>query len=207
MDSRNTTDSMKDSLRTSIYLWLFRSVPYAPDSICTDVPSTDDEIKTYMSRTLSDERATLFLFVWPIIEQRLLDSFANVTVLKAKARDYQHLYQPINMDNAAKHFHIRYQNRTYYNALRKHPRRDNPNHAESCEKMDRIIDEQFDNLSNEDKLFMLMYVTYRYRNNIFHGNKEISNWLRNTTEIDYCIEFMMKLYDCYTATSQADTSH
>ena len=51
-------------------------------------------------------------------------------------------------------------------------------------------------LSDEEKLVLMIYVVYRYRNNIFHGNKGIESWSHYTSQIELYLDFMMSILDC-----------
>lgn len=50
-------------------------------------------------------------------------------------------------------------------------------------------------ITSEDKLALMFYVVYRYRNNIFHENKGIMSWTQDTEQIEKCISFMI-IIDC-----------
>lgn len=42
----------------------------------------------------------------------------------------------------------------------------------------------------EDMVFFVAFVVYRYRNNMFHGNKGIHSWLQYGEQIRLCTEAM-----------------
>ena len=60
---------------------------------------------------------------------------------------------------------------------------------------DSVIKKSIDELNNEQKLSFLIYVVYRYRNNMFHGNKKLDSWLFYKNQINYCIQIMISLID------------
>ena len=90
----------------------------------------------------------------------------------------------------AKHFHNRYQNTNNIRHLL-HDQR-------NVHYFETIINKEYDDLSLEDKVVLLIFVSYRYRNNLFHGNKNVMTWKNYTQQIDYCLDFMMILLDSYS---------
>ncbi|MGL6132529.1 MAG: hypothetical protein ACRCZ9_13030 [Fusobacteriaceae bacterium] len=49
------------------------------------------------------------------------------------------------------------------------------------------------NPSLEEKKYLLIFIAYRYRNNMFHGSKGIGNWVSQYEEqIKDCIKIMME---------------
>ena len=48
-------------------------------------------------------------------------------------------------------------------------------------------------LSESDMIFMLVFVIYRFRNNIFHGNKGVGSWLQYKEQIKWCFTVMQLL--------------
>ena len=63
--------------------------------------------------------------------------------------------------------------------------------------MDMVLNKDYSDLTGEEKVILMMTTVYRYRNNIFHGNKAIGEWNRYCREIEYCTEFMMSVVDVY----------
>lgn len=155
----------------------------------SDPPSSNT-----IEEMLSNQRATVFLLVWPILEQRLFDGFFTKGKIINFVAENKGLFSQIDADDAAKHFHNRYQDTTMYRRLRYRGKNQQPQ-IENAKKVDDILAKPYTSLLPEDKLHLLLYVTYRFRNNIFHGNKGILSWCQYGTEIDYCIRFMTKLVD------------
>ncbi|MBO4635871.1 MAG: hypothetical protein J5685_01875 [Clostridiales bacterium] len=143
-----------------------------------------------MKEVLKTERATTYLLIWPVFEQELFGGFMMCKDIPAKATEYQTLVTSDHIDEMAIHFHKRYKDSENKRHLL-HDQKNNP-------LFDSIINKEYDDLSIEDKVVLLLFVSYRYRNNIFHGNKNVRTWKNYTTEIDYCLDFMMMLLDSYT---------
>jgi len=53
------------------------------------------------------------------------------------------------------------------------------------------IKKDFNSLTAEQKCQLLLGVIFRYRNNIFHGNKGVTGWLRYQEQIDMCTRAML----------------
>ena len=141
----------------------------------------------YIQEMLKDENATTYLLVWPVFEQMLFSGFMKKTDIPTVAQKYAPYYQELNIETSVQHFHNRYQD---HNKLR------NLQHNDSFACVSSILAQNAANLSDEDKLTFMLYVVYRYRNNIFHGNKGIESWSSYTTQIELCLNFMMTILDC-----------
>lgn len=58
----------------------------------------------------------------------------------------------------------------------------------------KILDEELKELTPKDKVYFLIYIVSRYRNNMFHGNKNAQNWiLQYEIPIEKCIQVMILL--------------
>ena len=51
-------------------------------------------------------------------------------------------------------------------------------------------------------VFFLTFVVYRFRNNIFHGNKRVDAWLRFQPQIQDCIRVMQIMISHAAAASK-----
>lgn len=63
------------------------------------------------------------------------------------------------------------------------------------ELMEEILSGNLGFANDEQKLKFLLYVVFRYRNNMFHGNKCLSSWLKYKIEINHCIKVMINSID------------
>src|SRR5439155_25938515 len=79
------------------------------------------------------------------------------------------------------HFHDRYQNSERYRQL---------THGQVCERAQRLLGSRLASLSPEDTIFFVSFVVYRFRNNMFHGNKGVRSWLNYGPQILLCIAAM-----------------
>lgn len=142
----------------------------------------------YINEMMRDEKATSFLLIWPIFEQTVFGGFCQSKKLKLYAGKLEPYIDELDIDSMMLHFHNRYQNKNHYHHLC---------HQDKNVAISNMLKSSVTQLSDEDKIYFLLYVVYRYRNNIFHGNKGIKSWSHYTKEINYCMGFMMNVIDCY----------
>jgi hypothetical protein len=60
-------------------------------------------------------------------------------------------------------------------------------HGQTSPDMDALVGKQLDSFHAWERLFFLAMVAYRFRNNMFHGNKGVQ-WLQYTEQIQLCTE-------------------
>ena len=141
--------------------------------------------KEWPEKMLDSKCAAGFLLVWPIYEQKLFAGFLEGKEIKDYARHYMTFYDELDVDDIAKEFHLRYQN---------------PHHRKGMNlrgaNLLPILNKPFKALTDYEKTHFLMHIVFRYRNNIFHGNKRIDEWEFYEKEINYCLQFMMALLQC-----------
>jgi hypothetical protein len=59
-------------------------------------------------------------------------------------------------------------------------------YRQHSKRMSSLLQQQFGSLGPHDLVFLVALVTYRYRNNMFHGNKGVRSWLQYKTQIGLC---------------------
>lgn len=133
-------------------------------------------------RLLGDSAALHFLITWSLFESKCFEGYVKIGDLgKYAERVIDEAYDPAIISEAAFHFHARYQDTEPYRNLM---------HQQSSVKMDNLIRDDLDSLRPQDKVFMVLLVVYRFRNNIFHGNKGVRSWLHYKPQIRLCTEAM-----------------
>jgi hypothetical protein len=158
-------------MNSIVYTWL-------SELFNTDV----DKLKS----GLKNELASSFLIVWSIFEQSCFKGFIRVNDIRNFSDKYKAIINIEVLNEAFEHFHNRYQdNRKYINLK----------HRDRYYDADEICRKNIMDLTDEDKLLFLIYVIYRFRNNIFHGNKGVMSWTRYTTQITYCVNSMIRIID------------
>ena len=135
---------------------------------------------------LNEEKATTYLWVWSIFEQKVFNGFVKKVDLKTKAKELSSNYDLLGLDDIIRKFHKRYQDKDIFRHLK---------HDENSKSIEDQLSKEFNTLTNEEKLYIALYVAYRYRNNIFHGNKGVLSWVHYTEQINDCITVMIKITD------------
>lgn len=148
----------------------------------------------------NESNARLFLFVWPVFEKEIFNGFAVLNNNKPNsdntkkdlatvANEFKNQYKASDFEDMARRFYSRYKDcgERYQTLIGDEPR--NANKA----IVDILHKEYCDITDPYEKLYLLFFVTYRYRNNIFHGNKNILSWPDYKEQIRDCITFMIKI--------------
>ena len=150
-----------------------------------------------VERLLRDKTATRFLIAWSLFESRCFGGFVKVDELSAFANEVTENDAFRNEDflEPGRHFHNRYQDKHRYKNLM---------HKQSSKELEGILSTQFDTLSDYQLIFMLLFVVYRFRNNIFHGNKGVESWLQYKEQIGFCLKVMQSLISLTTDTYNKD---
>lgn len=155
------------------------------------------EIKSWLASSLStsqtnidnimhEEKATTYLWVWSVFEQKVFSGFVKRDDLKSKSIEISVHYALLGLDDIIYKFHKRYQDNDNFQHLK---------HSEKGESIEPQLSKDFPALTCDEKLYIALYVAYRYRNNIFHGNKGVLSWVHFTEQINDCITVMMKITD------------
>ncbi len=139
-------------------------------------------------RLLADETALHFLMAWSLFEAKLFGGFAKINDIDAFSKRIivQEQFNVGAIESIAGHFHSRYQNNGLYRHLM---------HQQTSARMERLLKLPFGSLSGDDKVFIAALTAYRYRNNIFHGNKGVDSWLQFRPQIRHCIDVMKAFID------------
>ena len=164
-------------------------------NIDPDKNSNEEEIKDM----LRNQTAVSYLLIWPILEQRQFDGFMNEDSIKRASEKLASYYNSElldDLDDTIEYFFNRYNiskglNNKFLKALQ--PKGVVP------EDIKRILKYKYYSALNpvpQKKIQLLLFVIYRYRNNIFHGNKSIEKWIDYKDQINKCLYGMMKIADC-----------
>lgn len=137
--------------------------------------------KLYNSKT-----ALEFLMVWSLFETHCFGTFMKKDFIEEYSKKFCSDILIETLDEEFIHFYKRYQNKNYYRNLK---------HKENFTVADNLLRKPVKDSSGEEKLSFLIYVVYRYRNNMFHGNKRLDSWLSYKTQINYCVNVMTKVID------------
>jgi len=141
--------------------------------------------KEQVEREINHENVSGFLIVWTIFEQKAFNGFIDYSKISSfTKKNYPAITNEII--NISESFFDRYQDRTSYKNLR---------HDENKIEINNILKKKKTDLTNQENMQLSLYVLYRYRNNIFHGNKGARSWSRYITQIDQCVKIMTFVID------------
>ena len=166
--------SLDDDIEEAVYAWLAKTL----------------EIDSWLvSETIKNQVATVFLLIWPIIETKVFDRGMKPYLIEEMSKKIENDIPEKELDLIASHFYERYQDSSKYRKLISSKSRE-------WNKIPKILRTPFNRLYKNEKIFFMIFVVYRYRNNIFHGRKSIKEWNEYLDEIQQCIKFMILLGNC-----------
>lgn len=132
-----------------------------------------------IEKLLTDRTAVSFLIAWSILESKCFKGFANIQELKEISTQISKTKNDNEeLIDLAKYFHTRYQDKQLYKNL---------TYNSKPSVVELILGKAFSDLNSYDRIFLLLFVVYRFRNNIFHGNKGVESWLAFREQISYCV--------------------
>lgn len=127
----------------------------------------------------------------------MFDKNCGKKSIKAYADESKDNYDMLAIEPIVVYFHKRYADKKKYNNLK---------HKDIWGEIDIILGSDYDKISPSQKILLAVYVVYRYRNNIFHGNKGIKSWSQYKEPIDKCIDVMIKLLNQqFSSETKGDT--
>ncbi|MBQ9870990.1 MAG: hypothetical protein IJM27_03585 [Eubacterium sp.] len=147
---------------------------------------------------LKTQNATVYLLIWPIMEQKLFSGFMQGKSIDPISDKMGPYFDEMDAEDKAHYFYDRYQNRDAYNRLTS---------SKKYKSMEEVLEKDYGILNGKEKMILMMTTVFRYRNNIFHGNKAIGDWIKYSKEIEYCTEFMMSVVDVYKKHFSEDESN
>lgn len=143
-----------------------------------------------------NENVTGFIIIWTIYEQKLFNGFFRVYTLERFCNEYSGEWET-ELEDAFKHFYYRYQDSKKFNNLC---------HSDTASDIREILQLKVDEIELKSKLKFILFVVYRFRNNIFHGNKGVNSWIQYTEQIRYCVQVMKFLINQYHKHENADSN-
>ncbi|MCO5191001.1 MAG: hypothetical protein M9918_22790 [Anaerolineae bacterium] len=124
--------------------------------------------------------ALTFLITWSVFEQRCFNGYLRVNALKCYANDMGACTKKDALE-VIQYFHERYQDKSKLQNLL---------HKQKPGELKAILSTSFPELNDWQKWYLSLVVISRYRNNMFHGNKTVQNWLHFNEQIEKCICLM-----------------
>lgn len=145
-----------------------------------------------IAQILEEPFALHFLIVWSIFEVKCFDGFMKSGNIESFSdRLVQNGFQEDNLNTIVNYFHDRYQDGQLYKNLLNNKKSEQIKNDE----YNQIRSKNFKALEDIEKFQFILFVIYRYRNNIFHGNKQVYNWQRYEKQIKKCTKAMQIFID------------
>jgi hypothetical protein len=145
--------------------------------------------KSDVDRLLEDETALHFLIAWSLFESKCFSGYLRLNDLLSFAeKAVQEGFAPLKVDGQLEHFHDRYRDKKKLAHLLHDEKKGN----KVVEEFKRCLESQLANLPERDRVFAVLFVIYRFRNNMFHGNKRVESWLMYREQISLCTSAMQE---------------
>jgi hypothetical protein len=129
-------------------------------------------------RLLDNPAAQEFLIAWSLFESKCFDGYVKIDRIESFAqRIIEEGADACSPGDALIHFHQRYQDNERYRQLM---------HGQSSPKMEALVGKPIESFQGWERFFFLAVVAYRFRNNMFHGNKGVPSWLNYAKQIQLC---------------------
>jgi len=139
-----------------------------------------------IQRLLDDGMATRFLIAWSLFESKCFNGYVKIGALSNFARNVSEdvRFMRDGFELAGRHFHERYQDKKLLSNLL---------YGKKVKGLSIILEKPYGKVDDFELLYFLLIVIYRYRNNIFHGNKGVDSWLQYRRQIQFCLDVMQQL--------------
>lgn len=136
---------------------------------------------------LRDETALHFLIAWSLFESKCFEGFLKAKYLASFCDTVvAEGFAPLKIARQLEHFHARYRDRRKLKNLL----HDDKTPRDVKAEFERCLSMETSSLSARDRVFTVVFVIYRFRNNMFHGNKRVGSWLGFREQITHCTEAM-----------------
>jgi hypothetical protein len=141
------------------------------------------EPELQVDRVLRDETALHFLIAWSLFESKCFKNELFAGRLRAFAeRLPREGFAVEYLSGPLAHFHERYQVRQRLDNLLHHDKTS----QEVLDHFKRCLESPASALTATDQIFFVAFVVYRFRNNMFHGNKGVRSWLQFRPQVQLC---------------------
>jgi hypothetical protein len=124
---------------------------------------------------------------WSLFESKCFSGFMKAKQITLFAERVLKEGIPLEaLDATARHFHQRFQDKGKLSNLL----HDDKTPAEVAAEFKECLSAAFTDLQSSKVVFLIVFLVYRYRNNMFYGNKGIGSWLKYGKQIRLCTNAM-----------------
>ncbi len=154
---------------------------------------SDEQVR----QLLNDLTAVQFLITWSIFETVCFKREMKIHEIGSVAERIVTTegFDVSSIREGAQHFHQRYQDKKLVKNLI-HGGKQTLTKATTkmmTNEISPILKLAFDRLNDTQIVVLSTFVVYRFRNNIFHGGKCVTSWLKSKEHIDLCTSVMQQL--------------
>lgn len=132
-----------------------------------------------------------FLLVWTVFETINFDKFMNIKKIKDFSFGGKIIFDT-ELEEIFNKFKKRYKDKEKVRNLC-YEKSDCYGCKKNSDCLFYKLNSKEDDIKVQEKIYFLLYIIYRYRNNMFHGNKGIQSWLKFREQIIDCIIIMKKI--------------
>lgn len=145
-----------------------------------------DQPEFEVRRLLEDKRALHFLIAWSLFESKCFNGFVKVDRIHQFSEEVaaDEKFNKDKLVTVSIHFHNRYQDSKRLRNLL---------HGQRSVELTNTLAKPNSTLTNIEMVFLAVFVIYRFRNNMFHGNKGVDSWLNYGEQIALCTEVLQNL--------------
>lgn len=140
------------------------------------------ERETEVRGLMNDGGAVRFLIAWSLFESRCFKESASEREIRdLSSRIVGEGFDGARLSAPMEHFHERYQDKSRLrHLLNKRP----------GEYLTELLRRPVGDLTPSERVFVVLFVVFRFRNNIFHGTKGVQTWIQYGEQIRLCTEAM-----------------
>lgn len=156
--------------------------------------------KTQIINELYNRQIIVFVILWSIFEGECINNRKKSKHFNV-AGFVKKNYDKINQEIVKEHFD--YFNKRYRDNINKYRSLINFSYYDNSSnikynhrnyEMYNIFDENYHEPNlHDERLLFLVYIIYRFRCNIFHGNKEVFDWKNNKSPINHCCKALIQI--------------
>lgn len=138
--------------------------------------------RSQVHELLSDQTAIQFLIAWSIFESRCFAGYLKLADIETYAESCATSgFKTEQVSSHLLHFFQRYQDPNNRGRLW---------HQQKADRFHALVKRDVGTLSSAEWVYFAICVVYRFRNNIFHGNKGVWSWLQYADQISRCVVLM-----------------
>lgn len=152
----------------------------------------ESEVKQILNKDFSLQ----FLILWNLFEAKCFDNRLRPEKLICFSKKFEN--KDFKFIEKSKYFYDRYQDREklknlLYGGVKPKKNENSEKNKSPEEIFQSILKSDYFKIPKNELIFLTLFVVYRYRNNMFHGNKGVSSWLKFEEQIKFCNKIMQEM--------------